>query len=178
MEKSNFFFRDADGFNVSDGRTRHAGAEADVLAQLTNSLTFEGSAAYGRHTYRFDRPVQSTPQASENIRLGDDVDTSPRWITNARLVWSPDASPFAAEVEWVRLGRYFADAANAALYPGHDVINLRGSWRFDGGVEAYAALRNAANTFYAERADFAFGEDRYFPAEGRVLTIGVRISDR
>ncbi len=34
MWKRNFFFRDADGFNVNNGRTRHVGGEAEISADL------------------------------------------------------------------------------------------------------------------------------------------------
>lgn len=175
MAKENFFFRDADGFNVNDGRTRHVGGEASVAAGLPFGFSVDANASYGRHTYRFDRPVLSLPQASEAIHFGDDVDTAPRWIAGARLAWTPDWAPVEAEAEWVRLGDYFADAANSVRYPGHDLLHLRADWRVTKGLTAGVAIRNLFNEFYAERADFAFGTERYFPGEGRVAAFSLRI---
>ena len=171
MAKRNFFFRDADGFNVNDGRTRHVGAEFDLTARLAADLTLDANLAYGRHTYRFDRPVSSAPQQSEAIRKGEDVDTAPRWLAGARLLWTP--GPFAAEVEWSEVSAYFADAANTRVYPGHRIFNLRAGYEMTPGLALALAVRNLFDTLYAERADFAFGEDRYFPGEERTIAVGL-----
>ncbi len=175
MRKRNFFFRDADGFNVNNGRTRHIGGEAEISAALPHGLALDGNVSYGRHTYRFDRPVLSLPQASETISFGDDVDTAPRWIAGLRGRWAPKSAPVFAEVEWAYLGEYFMDAANTTIYPGHSLVNLRGAWTISKGLTATFALRNVFDKLYAERGDFAFGNERYFPGEGRVATFGLRI---
>jgi outer membrane receptor protein involved in Fe transport len=176
MWKRNFYFRDADGFNVNDGRTRHVGGEAEIAADLPHGFSIDANVSYGRHTYRFDRPVLSLPQATETISFGDDVDTSPRWIARARGLWAPEGSPVEVEAEWVFLDRYYMDAANSVVYPGHSIFNLRGALHVSKRLTATFALRNAFNKYYAERGDFAFGTERYFPGEGRVATIGIRIA--
>ncbi|MEO0398848.1 MAG: TonB-dependent receptor [Pseudomonadota bacterium] len=176
MEKKNFFFRDADGFNVSDGKTRHVGGEADLDIDISPSLRLSADVAYGRHTYRFERPVLNLARSSETIAFGNAVDTSPKWLAGARALWAPVDAPVSAEVSWRHVSRYFMDAGNSVVYPGHDVVDVRGAWRFANAAEAFLTLRNVANTFYAERADFAFGDERYFPGEGRVLTLGFRLT--
>ena len=74
------------------------------------------------------------------------------------------------------MGRYFTNAENTRTYPGHDLFNLRADFELNEDVSLFAAVRNLTNTDYAERADFAFGADRYFPGEDRGATIGVRAS--
>lgn len=175
MWKRNFFFRDADGFNVNDGRTRHVGGEAEIGADLPFGLSIDAQASYGRHTYRFDRPVLSAPQATEAISFGDDVDTAPRWIAGARARWRSGDARFDAELEWAHLGRYFLDAANSAAYPGHDLLHLRAQWSATKRLAVTFALRNILDRLYAERGDFAFGDERYFPGEERTAAFGVRI---
>jgi len=91
-------------------------------------------------------------------------------------VWSPLSLPVQAEAEWVFVDDYFLDAANSETYPGHNLFHLRGAWDISERLTIYAALRNVFNTFYAERADFAFGNERFFPGEGRTLTMGVRLN--
>jgi len=176
MEKENFFFRDADGFNVDDGRTRHIGAEVEGSGSLSPTVGVSFNVSHGRHTYRFDRPVNSGIQGAEAISFGDDVDTAPRWLAGARLNWSPEFAPLTTELEWVFVDQYFLDASNSRTYPGHSLFNLRGRYQLNNGMEAYVNLRNVFNTFYAERADFAFRSERYFPGEGRVATIGIRFT--
>lgn len=175
MWKRHFFFRDADGFNVNDGRTRHVGGEAEFSASVPNGFAIDGNVSYGRHTYRFSRPVLSLPQASEAISFGDDVDTAPRWIAGLRGRYRSERAPVSAEIEWAFLDKYFLDAANSIAYPGHSLVNLRGAWSMTDRVTATVALRNVFNRLYAERGDFAFGTERYFPGEGRVAAFGLRV---
>jgi outer membrane receptor protein involved in Fe transport len=174
MAKRNFFFRDADGFNVDDGKTRHVGFEAEATLRPVAEVTLGANVAYGRHTYRFRRPVMSVPQASEAIAKGDDVDTAPRWLAGARALWAPAALPLEAEFEWLLVGRYFTDAANSTTYPGHNLLNLRLALDVAEGLQLSCTVRNLLDTLYAERADFAFGEERYFPGEERAVSVGLR----
>lgn len=170
MKKSNFFFRDADGFNVVNGRTRHIGVEADISVTLYDALRLQSALTYAAHTYRFDRP---TGNASETITSGNDIDTAPRVIANTRLTWTP-APRVTVEAEWAFLGRYYTDAANDHTYDGHNLLHLRSEAVLSDTVSAFIALRNVTNELYAERADFAFGSDRYFPGETRTAGFGIR----
>lgn len=171
MLKRNVFFRDADGINVTDGRTTHEGVEVEGVWPVTDTITLSGALTWAIHRYDFDRPVG---QASEVIERGNRVDTAPEWLWNLRASWQP-VETVRLEAEWIHAGKYFADAANDALYAGHDLVNLRGAVEVRQGVQLFASVRNAANTRYAERADFAFGGYRYFPGEPRTLSLGVRL---
>ena len=172
MEKRNVFFRDADGFNVTDGETRHHGVEFSGALALTDRLSASIAGSWAIHEYAFDRQVS---RSSEVIRDGARLDTAPEWLWNAQLLWSPtDAAEI--EAEWVHVGEYFADAGNTAGYEGHDVANLRARYDLTGRVSLFTAVRNVFDVRFAERADFAFGNYRYFPGEPRSLSIGIRIA--
>ncbi|MGE3931586.1 MAG: TonB-dependent receptor, partial [Hyphomonadaceae bacterium] len=80
------------------------------------------------------------------------------------------------ELEWTHMGRYFTNAENTRTYPGHDVLNLRAEYALDDGLTLFGAIRNLADTGNAERADFAFGADRYFPGQERSFTLGLRVA--
>ncbi len=170
MQKRNFFFRDADGFNVPDGKTRHLGVEADIRIALHETLSLQSAITYARHSYRFNR---LTGNAAESISFGDDVDTAPRVIANTRLGWRP-LERFTAEAEWVSLGSYFTDAANDHAYDGHNLLHLRAEVLVSDRLAAFLTLRNVTDELYAERADFAFGNERFFPGEERTLGFGLR----
>ncbi len=170
MEKRNFFFRDADGLNVNNGETRHAGVEADVVLTLHETIMLQSAVTYAAHTYQFDR---LTGNAAETISSGDDVDTAPRVIANTRLTWRP-VRRLAVEAEWRSVGSYFIDAANVRSYEGFDILNLRAEATLTDGLSAFLTLRNATDALYAERADFAFGRERFFPGETRTLGFGLR----
>lgn len=173
MRKSNVFFRDADGFNVTGAATRHEGVEASLDQPITDAITLSASATYARHTYDFNRTLNN---ASESIAKGDDVDTAPRTLASVRALWAPTAR-IEAELEWLHVGRYFTNAANTERYPGHDLVHVRFAATpdiGDGATTLFASARNVMNVDYAERADFAFGSERYLPGRGRVWEIGVR----
>lgn len=169
MEKDNVIFRDSNGFNVSDGRTDHEGVEYELSWLPIDTLSLGVVGTYAKHTYEFNRVIEQ----GETIVAGRDVDTAPRHINSARLNWSflPSA---AAELEWVSVGSYFVDAANANSYGGHDLLNLRVSWQATENWRTILRLNNVTDRAYADRADFAFGNYRYFPGRGRTLFIEVR----
>ncbi|MCG8436347.1 MAG: TonB-dependent receptor, partial [Gammaproteobacteria bacterium] len=166
MKKDNFIFRDADGFNVSDGRTKHRGIEFGVDFFPAQNINLSVNGSYAKHTYDFNRNAA----LGESIEAGNDVDTAPRWLGSAAVGWRYAAAG-RLEWEWVYLDEYFLNAANTATYEGHTLLNFRiahdlnNTWRLSGRVN------NVTNQAYAERADFAFGNFRYFPGRERSLFV-------
>lgn len=169
-EKENFFFRDSDGLNVTDGSTRHQGIEGQVSWDVNDSFTINATASLAEHTYTFDRIVGN---GSEIIRAGNEVDTAPNVLGDLSIVWTPTAK-FEASLSAEYIGKYFTDPANEQTYPGHTLTNARVSYVFDGSLEAFVIIRNLFDLNYADRADYAFGNDRYFPGEPLNATFGVR----
>lgn len=170
MEKSNVFFRDANGVNVTDGETRHQGIELEGHYPLTETLSLQGAVSWAIHEYAFDRPVGNV---SEVIMDGARIDTAPEWLSNIRLIWTP-SDRLQMEAEWAHTGEYYANAANTAEYEGHDLFNVRGNYQVRNNLSIYGAVRNIFDERYAERADFAFGSYRYFPGEPISVHIGIR----
>jgi iron complex outermembrane recepter protein len=164
MEKRNYIFRDGDGFNVSDGRTRHVGVELALRWQLTATLRLETDQSYARHTWRFNRDVGR----GEVIVSGNDTDAAPRRFSSTRLAWDGPRR-MSAELEWISMGSYWLNAANTARYQGHDLLNLRIRQPLSPALHVALRVNNLADTDYAERADFAFGQYRYFPGRDRSL---------
>lgn len=171
-EKENFFFRDSDGVNVTDGSTRHQGIEAQAAYDIFGDglLTLSGTASYAEHTYTFDRIVAS---GSEIIRSGNEVDTAPNWLGDLRLTWRP-TSVFEASLSAEYIGEYFTDPGNTQTYPGHTVTQARASYDFTDTLEGFVIVRNLFDLNYADRADLAFGANRYFPGEPLNATFGIR----
>ena len=167
MRKENFFFRDSDGFNVTNGKTNHWGLEVNAQKQFGKQFSLRVGAAYSRNVYDFNN-------FASGVVDGNDVDTAPRWTGNAGVIWSP-TEQFSVELEWVHMSEYYTDASNANRYPGHNLINLRANWDITENISLFGAIRNVTNTDYAERADFAFGSERYFPGEERAAEFGIRV---
>lgn len=169
MEKRNVILRESNGFNVSNGRTSHQGVEYEVRWQPLPSLELGGGGTWARHRYEFNRAVEG----GERIVKGNDIDTAPREIQRAAIIWRPWQT-LRTEAEWLRVGEYWVDAANAHRYPGHELLNLRAQWTFSPGWNLTLRLNNALDRDYADRADFAFGNYRYFPGRNRTLFAEVR----
>ncbi|MBW3566779.1 MAG: TonB-dependent receptor [Proteobacteria bacterium] len=167
MEKRNEIFRDAEGFNVSSARSRHRGAEFDLNWQVDTEWQLALRGTLARHTYAFDY----LPDEGESFVEGRDIDTAPRVLGSALLRWTP-ATSNVLELEYSRVGGYYLDAENTARYPGHGLWHLRAQHDF-GNYRLRARINNLLDADYAERADFAFGEFRYFPGWPRRFTFEV-----
>ena len=170
MRKRNSVFRDAQGFNVSGARTRHDGIEAAVDWQLAPAWALSVNATYARHRYDFD----AVTARGESFVSGRDVDTAPRWMGSAEIGYDGGGSVSAA-LQWVYMGRYFVDAENRFDYPGHDLLNLRATFEATRRLTITARLNNIADRAIADRADYAFGDYRYFPGRGRELFVEFRV---
>ncbi len=165
MDKSNVIIRDSAGFNLGGGRTRHAGLEYDADWSIAGDWSLSAAGTFARHEYRFTAAVEQ----GEQITSGSDIDTAPRDIHSLRLRY--DAAWLEAEVEWLHVGDYWANAANTARYGGHDLGNLRlSAWPVKDWTLTLRVM-NLFDTAYADRADFAFGDYRYFPGRGRAYFV-------
>lgn len=163
----NLIFRDSEGFNVADGRSKAFGVEL-AFARQWGRHSVDVAATWAKHQYDFD----STISFGETIRSGDDLDTAPRWLGSAR--WGVELTPSVSfETELVHVGKHFTNASNTAQYDGHWLVNWRGSYTMNDSVNLFVRVHNALDEEYAERADFAFGSDRYFPGIARQFYLGV-----
>ena len=166
----NYLFRDSEAYNVSDGRTRSRGLEISLSHRL-GTHNFSLATTYARHKYAFDRAADGR----ETISNGNDMDSAPRWFGQA--AWSTQISPtLRHEMELSAVGPYYLNAANTAKYEGHTVLNWRAQWQPSANIEWSLRLMNLFDAEYADRADFAFGSYRYFPAMPRHLYLGVRLA--
>ena len=164
MRKDNVILRDSNGYNVSSGETSHRGIEYELRWRAIDGLEITGAGTYARHRYEFSRRIEG----GEQIVDGNDVDTAPRELYRAAVNWQP-STQWALESEWLAVGEYWLDAANAHSYSGHGLLNLRGRWQAAPRWAVTLRLNNALDRNYADRADYAFGTYRYFPGRGRAL---------
>lgn len=166
MDKENVIIQDSNRINISGAQTRHRGLEVNGDYRITDSLSLTVAASYAVHTY------EGNVNPSAVKLAGLDIDTAPRMTGSAQLRWSiRDGRNL--ELEWVHMGKYFTDELNTARYPGHDLVNLRYQADFSRNWYYGANVTNLLDTDYAERADIAFGTDRYFVGEPRSLYVMV-----
>jgi outer membrane receptor protein involved in Fe transport len=171
MRKKDSVLRDAEGFNVSGGRSRHTGIELNVDGNLLPTLRVAIAASYAKHIYDFDRVAAQ----GETFVAGREVDTAPRWLGSVEFFYALRPHVRLA-LQWTTIGGYYLDAENAHEYPGHALWNARASFTLRRGWDVIARLDNVTDTRYADRADYAFGDYRYFPGRGRELYVELRYS--
>jgi iron complex outermembrane receptor protein len=172
MKKKRVILRESNGFNVSNGSTSHRGFEYEAHFQASRWLQLYAAGSYARHEYTFSRAIEG----GETIVAGNDVDTAPRNIHNAGAEASVGPQ-WRVAFDANHVGRYYLDAANTASYPGHTVANARASWTNAVGrmqdLRVTLRVDNLFDTAYADRADFAFGSYRYFPAQRRAVFLSI-----
>jgi len=167
MDKRDVILRDSLGYNVSGGSTRHRGLEYALGLPLGGGWSLDAAGTWALHTYGFSGGIEQ----GEQVTRGDDVDTAPRHLHSVHLRYVGE--PLLAELEWMHVGGYWANASNTARYPGHDLLNLRVEATLSEAWTLAARVTNLADTAYAYRADYAFGNYRYFPGRGRAAFIEV-----
>ncbi len=171
MWKDNFFFRNANGFNVVNGKTRHEGIEASFDLSLGKGFSLNGAGTLARHTYDFTEDVGS---AANNITDGDRVDTAPDTLGNLSLHYNGDRA--GGYLRWTHVGEYFTNPGNTNDYPGHDIFTLGGQVDLTEALQFSLRMDNLFDIRYADRADFAFGNERFFPGRPRTVFAGLTVS--
>ena len=165
MRKDNYIFQDSNRSNVNDGKSKHLGIEAGFTWQIITPVYLSFAGTWAKHTYDFTNSV---------VSKGDRIDTAPDIIGSVQLGYQ--ATLGRTELEWVYNDGYFLETTNSRSYGGHNLLN----WRLiiEPSQHWWAALRvnNITDEVYADRADFAFGNYRYFPGRSReyYLEIGYR----
>lgn len=151
------------------GRTEHKGIEVGIGLQPVKEIELSSSFSYALHKYK-EFIVSSTVNYN-----GKEITQAPRIIANTRLDYKPALLKGGlVELEWVRLGSYWMDNANTEKYSGHDLLNVRASYRISKQWEIYAKLLNAADKLYAENASKGGSDPAQFaPGQPRTFFAGL-----
>lgn len=171
MQKNEVIFQDRDRQNVSGAETEHIGVETTLFWQITEQVYADLAATLARH--RYTSPIALL--GSNGDIEGNDIDTAPRHFGSARLGadLGSISHPLIAELEFVWLDEYYVDPNNENRYDGHELLNLRVEWQPTAQLRTSLVVTNLLDTDYAERADFAFGNYRYFVGEPRSALVSI-----
>jgi len=168
QRKRNLIIRDTNGFNVTGGRTTHRGIEWEWRQQLSQSWLLTSSGTFARHRYDFTAAIEG----GETLVRGRDVDTAPRRLHTLTLRWAPHPN-WDVALRGSDVGPYFADAANRYRYEGHRTATLTIGWQAAPQWRITLDIDNLTDARYADRADFAQGNWRYFPGRDRSGFLGL-----
>lgn len=157
----NYALASGNSENRNVGRTRSQGAELS-LQQTVGALDWRAGVSLGRHRYL---SYQASPSVDYS---GRDMPSAPHHILNAQWgwTWAPGAR---VALGLVHLGGYWRDDANTERYPGHTLLNLMASQRWEGGWELWGQVRNLSNRHYAHNVT----SNGYTPGAPRSLLVGL-----
>lgn len=161
MHKDNVIFQDSNRYNVSGAKTRHYGAELSLNYRFLPDWYFNLDATYARHKY--DSRIELLG-SSGDIK-GNDIDSAPKAFGSSRIGWefsTPQLRNGRAELEWVYMDSYYLEPDNEHEYDGHSLFNLRLAAQLSARWASSLRVTNLLDEDYAERADFGFGQYRYF----------------
>ena len=172
MQKENYHFRDAGDNYVANGATDHIGVELAMNWSLRPDLELATSVTFAQHEYAFNNVVTGG-NAAETITDGDMIDGAPETLANTTLSYKISERLDAA-LNWEHVGSYFMDASNSSEYDGHDIFALDVDYDLQGDMALSLRVDNLLDEDYAKRADKWFGNERFFPGEGRRLMLRLK----
>jgi outer membrane receptor protein involved in Fe transport len=171
MEKDDVIFQDRDRQNVSGAATTHRGIEVELNWQIDDVWYAALAGSIARHRYASPTELIGSSGDIE----GNMIDTAPKHFGSARVGFdlTLQGMPLKSELEFVWLDEYFVDPNNENSYSGHELLNLRTDWAANDTLSLSLVITNLLDEDYAERADFGFGQYRYFVGEPRSAVLGV-----
>jgi len=154
---------------VNAGKTEHKGIEIGAGMPFADVWRIDLSLSYAKHTYE-KWSVSGTADYS-----GNQMESAPRLIANTRLGYAPGfMNGGRIQLEWFRLGSYYADVANTAKYDGHSLLNLRANYPFDTRWEAFGSITNLSDRKYAETVGMDGTLPTYTIGQPRLVVLGVQ----
>ena len=165
MQKENYHFRDGNDYYEVDGETDHMGIELAMNWSLRPDLELAASLTYAQHEYAFTRALPFG-NVVEAINDGDMIDGAPETVGHTSLAYKINER-LLSTLSWEHVGSYFMDASNSAEYDGHDIFALTVDYDLPGETAMSLRVDNLLDETYAKRADKWFGNERFFPGEGR-----------
>lgn len=171
IDKDEVIFLDRNRQSVSGASTRHRGVDIDLAWNISDTLTASLNASYADHTYDSDIQILGSRDSIQ----GNDIDTAPRHFGSARITkaMTLNSRPASIELEATWVDEYFIDPNNQHTYPGHELVNARAEWLISEKLRSTLTVTNLLDTGYAERADYGFGNYRYFVGEPRSAVLGL-----
>lgn len=169
MDIENDVFLDSDRRYVNNANTQHRGVEYEINYIYSENINAQLAGSFAEHLY------ENTPEGGnfDSPVMGKALDTAPKNMHGMSITWSQNQQ-HASTVQYEVMGAYYTDNQASEKYKGHSLVHLLHHWQINKVATASIKLSNALNTKYAERADYAFGESRYFP--GLERRIGVQLS--
>lgn len=158
------------------GETQHRGIELSLSGALTDEWLY--AVAFSKTDQQYDSFSYTCCFPSQNIDVsGNDIGKAPDTVANVTLAYAPKAiDGVRVELEWSHLSEYYTDETNTSEYEGHDLLNLRASYRVNPELEFYGRVQNLTDELYSTYTSNQVGDSdlSYRPGAPRSVYAGVR----
>ncbi len=160
--------------NRNAGRTRSQGLE---LGLNYDSELIDARIGTSIATHKF----QAYQVSASLDYSGKEMPQAPSDISSAELGYKPMPGVRIA-LELVHQGHYWMNNANTVRYPGHSLLNLRGSYFVSKDCEVWLQARNLADRRYADSASSSYSgvgtysqdtQNSYTPGAPRSVMMGL-----
>ena len=150
-----------DRYYENGGESLHQGVELTYKQKINEAFSTLLAASYSKSNYLDDIEFNDNEMAA-----------APREKVNFRLFYTPsDALTLMGEIQYI--GSYYMDDANTRSYGGYTIGNIKLNYQMNKQVKIFAKVDNVTDEYYAEKADYAFGSERYTPALPRAFYTGI-----
>ncbi|WP_144392027.1 TonB-dependent receptor [Pleionea sediminis] len=167
MQKSNVIYQNTEREWVYDAKTKHYGIEWALRINFNSNWIFQSAGTSAHHKY------SNSNQLTSSEISGNDIDTAPEYLNSVTLLWLPTHNlTFQGQLQ--HISDYYLNPENTHSYPGHTLLTFNAQWRINDKLELTLNILNATDVNYADRADYAFGQYRYFVGEPRRAFINFR----
>jgi outer membrane receptor protein involved in Fe transport len=160
--------------NRNAGQTRSRGLELG-LSYDEKALDWRLGWSYAEHKFLTYKPSATLDYS------GFEMPQAPRHSINASVGYKVAPGARVA-LAMVYQGEYWMNNANTERYPGHLLLNLQGSYKLPGGVEAWAQVRNLTDVKYSDSASSSYSgtgaytpntQNTYSPGAPRSVMVGI-----
>lgn len=166
QQKKDVIIQDTNRQNIIGGETSHQGIELEYSLAIQDNLSLATNYSYAEHTY------DSNFTFSRVDIKGNEIDTAPNHLLGGRISWQA-SEKLDTSLYLTHISEYFLNPENTATYDGHTLLDLYVGFQLSPKVSVQANVYNILDTDYAERADFGFGNFRYFVGQPRRVFVSL-----
>lgn len=169
MENKHGIIQNPERRFVNGVDSAHIGLEYELVYGGDSPWEFELTGQFANHTYENNPNLLGV----DILLKGKQMDTAPKLSHNLKIAYQlGDDQRLGLSTQW--LGKYYLDPQNAFTYKGHYLSDIEWHKNVTEDLAVDIKVLNVFDRRYAERADAAFGQYRYFPGLERRLSIALQ----
>ena len=153
-----------DRYYENGGKSKHQGVEMTYKYIFNDVFATSLAASYSESKYVDDVQYHNNEMAG-----------APNTKANVRVFYTPNSNlSIMGEVQYV--SSYYMDDKNIHTYDGYTIGNIKANYSINKNLKLFGKIDNITDEKYAEKADYAYGKEKYTPANPRMFYAGIEYS--